>query len=113
MRVLGLSAFYHDSAAALVDDGRIIAAAQEERAFFADQKASKPISFGRVAGPLGTRLQGFADHDRATRARIESMQAQREQALARLRGDIATADRQQRTIKVQVLSSRSRNHASE
>jgi carbamoyltransferase len=31
MRVLGLSAFYHDSAAALIEDGRIIAAAQEER----------------------------------------------------------------------------------
>jgi carbamoyltransferase len=31
MRVLGVSAFYHDSAAALVDDGRIVAAAQEER----------------------------------------------------------------------------------
>jgi predicted NodU family carbamoyl transferase len=31
MRVLGISAFYHDSAAALVEDGRIIAAAQEER----------------------------------------------------------------------------------
>ncbi len=31
MRILGLSAFYHDSAAALVEDGRIVAAAQEER----------------------------------------------------------------------------------
>src|SRR3954467_9950882 len=30
-RILGLSAFYHDSAAALVIDGEIIAAAQEER----------------------------------------------------------------------------------
>ena len=29
--VLGISAFYHDSAAALVQDGKIIAAAQEER----------------------------------------------------------------------------------
>ncbi|MGZ5127141.1 MAG: carbamoyltransferase N-terminal domain-containing protein, partial [Burkholderiales bacterium] len=29
--ILGLSAFYHDSAAALVQDGRIVAAAQEER----------------------------------------------------------------------------------
>jgi len=29
--ILGLSAFYHDSAAALVIDGRIVAAAQEER----------------------------------------------------------------------------------
>ncbi len=31
MNLLGLSAFYHDSAAALVIDGRIVAAAQEER----------------------------------------------------------------------------------
>jgi len=31
MRILGISAFYHDSAAALVEDGEIIAAAQEER----------------------------------------------------------------------------------
>jgi carbamoyltransferase len=31
MRVLGISAFYHDSAAALIDDGRIVCAAQEER----------------------------------------------------------------------------------
>ncbi|HEY2153130.1 MAG TPA: carbamoyltransferase [Vicinamibacterales bacterium] len=30
-RILGLSAYYHDSAACLVEDGRIIAAAQEER----------------------------------------------------------------------------------
>lgn len=31
MHILGISAFYHDSAAALITDGRIIAAAQEER----------------------------------------------------------------------------------
>ncbi|MCQ4191119.1 carbamoyltransferase family protein [Methylocystis suflitae] len=31
MRILGISAFYHDSAAAVVEDGKIIAAAQEER----------------------------------------------------------------------------------
>ncbi|HEU0203160.1 MAG TPA: carbamoyltransferase, partial [Burkholderiaceae bacterium] len=31
MRILGLSAFYHDSAAALIEDGEIVAAAQEER----------------------------------------------------------------------------------
>ena len=29
--ILGISAFYHDSAAALIKDGRIISAAQEER----------------------------------------------------------------------------------
>jgi carbamoyltransferase len=31
MKILGISAFYHDSAAALVADGEIVAAAQEER----------------------------------------------------------------------------------
>ena len=31
MRVLGISAYYHDSAAALIVDGEVIAAAQEER----------------------------------------------------------------------------------
>src|SRR5207237_8802773 len=31
MRILGISAFYHDSAACLVEDGRVVAAAQEER----------------------------------------------------------------------------------
>ena len=29
--ILGISAFYHDSAAALIIDGEIVAAAQEER----------------------------------------------------------------------------------
>jgi carbamoyltransferase len=31
MRILGISAYYHDSAAALVEDGQVVAAAQEER----------------------------------------------------------------------------------
>ena len=31
MRILGISALYHDSAAALIEDGRVVAAAQEER----------------------------------------------------------------------------------
>lgn len=31
MKILGISAFYHDSAAALIEDGEITAAAQEER----------------------------------------------------------------------------------
>jgi carbamoyltransferase len=31
MKILGISAFYHDAAAALIDGGEIVAAAQEER----------------------------------------------------------------------------------
>ena len=30
-KILGISAFYHDSAAAILDNGKILAAAQEER----------------------------------------------------------------------------------
>jgi carbamoyltransferase len=44
MRILGLSAFYHDSAAALLVDGRIVAAAQEERFTRKKQDARFPIS---------------------------------------------------------------------
>ena len=29
--ILGISAFYHDSAACMIQDGKIVAAAQEER----------------------------------------------------------------------------------
>jgi carbamoyltransferase len=36
MKILGISAYYHDSAAALLEDGEIVAAAQEER--FSRQK---------------------------------------------------------------------------
>lgn len=41
MNILGISAFYHDSAAALVKDGEIIAAAQEER--FTRKKADASL----------------------------------------------------------------------
>ncbi len=43
MRILGISAFYHDSAAALLVEGRIVAAAQEERFTRKKQDARFPI----------------------------------------------------------------------
>ncbi|NQU39269.1 MAG: carbamoyltransferase [Lentisphaerae bacterium] len=43
MNILGVSAYYHDSAAALVVDGKIIAAAQEERFTRKKQDSSFPI----------------------------------------------------------------------
>ena len=42
MYILGISAFYHDSAACLIHDGKIIAAAQEERFTRKKQDASFP-----------------------------------------------------------------------
>ncbi len=44
MRVLGISAFYHDSAAALVEDGKIAAAAQEERFTRKKHDPSYPVN---------------------------------------------------------------------
>lgn len=42
MRILGVSAFYHDSAAALIEDGRVSAAVQEERFTRKKQDSSFP-----------------------------------------------------------------------
>ena len=42
--ILGISAFYHDSAAALMEDGEIIAAAQEERFTRKKHDSSFPIN---------------------------------------------------------------------
>ncbi len=44
--ILGISAFYHDSAAAIIVDGKIIAAAQEER--FSRKKHDARYPFNAV-----------------------------------------------------------------
>ena len=44
--ILGISAFYHDSAAAIIIDGKIIAAAQEER--FTRKKHDSSYPFNAV-----------------------------------------------------------------
>ncbi len=46
MKLLGISCYYHDSAACLVDDGRIVAAAQEER--FTRKKHDAGFPFNAV-----------------------------------------------------------------
>ena len=50
-RILGISAYYHDSAACLVEDGRIVAAAQEER--FTRKKHDASFPSKAVAYCLG------------------------------------------------------------
>ena len=42
--ILGISAYYHDSAAAILIDGKIIAAAQEERFTRIKHDASYPYN---------------------------------------------------------------------
>ena len=59
MNVLGISAFFHDCAAALVQDGRIVAAAQEER--FTRRKHDE--SFPKLAAEWCLAQAGIAAGD--------------------------------------------------
>jgi carbamoyltransferase len=61
MRVLGISAFYHDSAAALIKDGRIVAAAQEER--FSRQKHDSNFPAAAVRYCLAEAAVALRDVD--------------------------------------------------
>lgn len=61
MIILGISAYYHDSAAALIVDGEIVAAAQEERFTRVKHDAGFPASAVRYC--LSTRKLTLADID--------------------------------------------------
>jgi carbamoyltransferase len=61
LRVLGISAFYHDSAAALIEDGRVIAAAQEER--FSRKKHDSRFPRNAIRYCLGERATGLGGVD--------------------------------------------------
>src|SRR6185503_5391626 len=68
MYILGISAFYHDSAAALVRDGTIIAAAQEERFSRKKHDASFPVDAIRYclaeAAISGREVSSVAFYDK-------------------------------------------------
>ena len=64
MRIIGISAFYHDSAAALIEDGRIVAAAQEER--FTRRKGDANFPSQAVAYCLEESGLSLADIDYVT-----------------------------------------------
>ncbi len=68
MRILGISAYYHDSAAALVEDGRIVAAAQEERFSRRKHDSGFPAQAARYclaeAGITGRDLDGVVFYDK-------------------------------------------------
>ena len=59
--ILGISAYYHDSAAAIVTDGRIVAAAQEER--FTRRKHDARFPAHAIASCLEVAGLSFADLD--------------------------------------------------
>ena len=64
MKILGISAYYHDSAACLIEDGRIIAAAQEER--FSRKKADARFPKHAIAYCLKEANLSLKDVDYVT-----------------------------------------------
>jgi carbamoyltransferase len=60
--ILGLSAYYHDSAACLLVDGRIVAAAQEERFTRKKHDAEFPACAARYCLEAGGLAAGQLDH---------------------------------------------------
>ena len=97
MIVLGISAFFHDSAAALLVDGEVVAAAQEERFSRIKHDASLPVQAARFCleqagitiadvGPTGAspspprvvrtvRCSGRVPHDTAATGTLFAMEA--------------------------------------
>jgi carbamoyltransferase len=71
MNILGISAFYHDSAAALVHDGDILAAAQEERFTRKKHDAGFPVQAVQYcleqAARTGQPLDAVAFYDKPIR----------------------------------------------
>src|SRR3954469_864865 len=57
MRILGVNAVFHDSAAALVVDGQIVAAAEEER--FTRRKHGKQAVAFATGEPAGEPARGW------------------------------------------------------
>ena len=67
MNIIGISAYYHDSAAALVRDGEIIAAAQEERFSRKKHDAGFPtgaIEYCLAEGGIGNEIDAIAFYDK-------------------------------------------------
>ena len=68
MKLLGVSCYYHDSAACLVEDGRIVAAAQEERFSRVKHDAGFPTGAVRycleAGGISGSGLDGVVFYDK-------------------------------------------------
>ena len=71
-----------------------LATVKAEHAAFADQQpGGMPVPLAGAARPLLNRLEGAADHDQITAARIREVRNEREQALGQLK--IETGQKEQ------------------
>ena len=68
MKILGISCYYHDAAACVIDDGRVVAAAQEERFSRIKHDQDFPASAVRYclaeAGCADDELEAVAFYDK-------------------------------------------------
>ena len=62
MNILGISCYYHDSAAALIQDGQLVAAAQEERFTRKKGDRSFPVNAARFCMARGRLTSGELDY---------------------------------------------------
>ncbi len=78
-----------------------ISYAARQREHFAEQSSTEPptVTLAAIAYPLATRLDGYADRDAVTRARIETLRTTRYQALEELRIEVANSDRRLDTLQ--------------
>ena len=102
MRVLGVNAIYHDPAAALVVDGAIVAAAEEER-FSRRKHGKRPVPFAAWETPdLAARWclerGGIAPED-VDKSNFESRLKEAERAVESAEDDSEEKARAEREVK--------------
>ncbi|MDT5146122.1 MAG: carbamoyltransferase, partial [Mycobacterium sp.] len=79
MRILGVNAVFHDSAAALVVDGQVVAAAEEER-FSRRKHGKQAVPFSTWEMPVGA-IRWCLDHAGVDPAEIDAIGYSYEPAL--------------------------------
>jgi carbamoyltransferase len=89
MRVLGVSALYHDASAAVMVDGRIVSAAQEER--FSRVKQDRTVPWRAVRSCLDSAELSIADLDVLAYYEDPAMKLDRQMSMltAEERADVA------------------------
>ncbi|GHF59818.1 carbamoyltransferase [Streptomyces mashuensis] len=90
MRILGINALFHDPAAALVVDGRVVAAAEEER-FSRRKHGKRPVPFAAWELPRQSALWCL-EHAGLTPADLDLVGYSYDPALARPAGELGLHD---------------------
>ncbi len=97
MNIIGISAYYHDAACCLIQDGRVVAAAAEERFSRLKHDARLPIQAFRFC--LAAGRIGVADVDCVAYYERPARKLTRQRAFARtFEGDVSRPEREIREV---------------